>query len=281
VTRLRLPDKLSNLGHRQWLVIAVVLVLLLGGALWVGLSGGGHRPPQATPPATAPAAPPEPGDSVDLTGWKLSIPVENDDGNATTVEPAAVTEPWMTPNPGGGLVFWAPSQGATTKNSDHPRTELNSLTNFQAGRGVHTLTASVTLLQVPQDGQGIILGQIHGADDISSVPYVMLRYQDGGLKVVVKQVQDGDQHINYQLLKKVDLNSRFDFTITDSGNGSLTFAATDNGQTQQVVAPIPAEFKGETVRFQAGDYQQADDPAGPRDGGRVIFHRLREDSTSS
>jgi hypothetical protein len=188
----------------------------------------------------------------------------------------------MTANHGGGLVFWAPSQsGATTKNSEHPRTELNSLTNFTAGQGTHTLTASVTLLQVPKDGQGIILGQIHGADDISSVPYVMLRYQDGGLKVVVKQVQDGNKHINYQLLKTLDLNSRFDFTITDSGNGNLTFSATNNGNTQQVVAPIPATFKGETVRFQAGDYQQADDPAGPQDGGRVIFHRLQEQSTSS
>jgi len=113
------------------------------------------------------------------------------------------------------------------------------------------------------------------------VPYVMLRYQDGGIKVVVKQVQDGDEHINYQLLKKVDLNSRFDFTITDPGNGNLTFAATINGSTQQVSAPIPAEFKGATVRFQAGDYQQSDDPAGPQDGGRVIFHRLHEQSTSS
>jgi len=281
VTRLRLPDKLTNLGQRQWLVIAVVLVVLLGGSLWIGLSGGEHRPPQATPGPTTPTAPPVPGDSVDLTGWKLSIPVENDDGNATTIEPAAVSAPWMTENPGGGLTFWAPSQGATTKNSDHPRTELNSLTNFTAGQGTHRLTASVTLLQVPQDGQGIILGQIHGADEISSVPYVMLRYQDGGLKVVVKQVQDGDKHINYTLLKKVDLNSRFDFTISDPGNGSLTFSATDNGDTQQVVAPIPATFKGETVRFQAGDYQQADDPAGPKDGGRVIFHRLQAQSTSS
>ena len=282
MTRLRLPDKLSNLGQRQWLVIAVVLVVLLGGALWIGLSGGEQRPPQAGPPPTGPTAPAVPGDSVDLTGWKLSIPEENDDGNATTVDPAAINPPWMTENPAGGLIFWAPSEsGATTKNSDHPRTELNSLTNFTAGRGTHTLTASVTLLQVPKDGQGIILGQIHGADDISSVPYVMLRYQDGGIKVVVKQVQDGNEHINYQLLKKVDLNTRFDFTITDPGNGSLAFSTTNNGNTQQVTAPIPAEFKGQTVRFQAGDYQQSDDPAGPQDGGRVIFHRLQEQSTSS
>jgi len=139
----------------------------------------------------------------------------------------------------------------------------------------------VTLLQVPNDGQGMILGQIHGADDISSVPYVMLRFQKGQLRVVVKQVQDGDELINYPLLNNIGLNGRFDFTIADQGNGSLAFSATHDGDTRQVVAPIPAEFSGQTVRFQAGAYQQAKAPGGAQDGGRVIFHRLDEQTSAS
>jgi hypothetical protein len=135
------------------------------------------------------------------------------------------------------------------------------------------------LLQVPQDGGGIILGQIRGADDISSVPFVMLRFQDGQVRVVVKKKQSGSSSNKYPLLNNVGLNSRFDFTITDLGNGSLAFAASHGGDTRQVVAPIPGPFQGQTVRFQAGSYRQADDPGGAQDGGRVIFHRLAEQPT--
>ncbi len=272
--------------RRRWPVLAAVVVLVLGG-LWVGLSvpGGGHHdePNSGAPPAgpTPPTPPGAPRVPIDLAGWKLSIPEENNNGTATTIQPASPRAPWLTEVPGGGLMFWAPARGATTKHSSHPRTELNSLTNFAAGSGTHTLAASVTLLQVPQDGRGVILGQIHGAADISSVPYVMLRFQDGKIKVVVKQVRDGGKHTTYPLLSNVPLNSQFDFTITDSGDGALAFSATRDGQTARATAAVPAQFKGRTVRVQAGDYQQANKPGGDQDGGRVIFQRLIERSSSS
>ena len=268
---------------RLALLLAVVLLVLIGSVGWLVLAPSpgttpGRSGPSATPIPTAPA--PGPTDGVDLAGWKLSVPVANDKDSATIIEPAAPSAPWLTPAPGGGLAFWAPTTGATTKHSDHPRTELDSLTNFTSGRGVHTLAASVTLSQTPHDGRGIILGQIHGAAGISSVPYVMLRYQDGAVRVVVKQVEHGTKLINYPLLDHVALNTRFDFSITDRGDGSLAFTSTRDGRSQQVVAPVPEQFQGARVRFQAGDYQQADDSAGAQDGGRVIFHQLRKDPTS-
>jgi hypothetical protein len=282
VTRRELPHKIGAvLGRRRSAIAAacaVVLVASLGICLLV--SGGPHpESPRSSPPVASAAPPPPQPVGISLDGWKLSIPEENDDGDATTIEPAALKAPWLSATPDGGLMFWAPASGATTKNSDNPRTELDSLTNFKAGTGLHTLTASVTLLQVPQDGGGIILGQIHGADDISSVPFVMLRFQDGQVRVVVKKKQSGSSSNKYPLLNNVGLNSQFDFTITDLGNGSLAFAASHGGDTHQVVAPIPAPFQGQTVRFQAGSYQQADDPGGAQDGGRVIFHRLAEQPT--
>lgn len=225
---------------------------------------------------TSPPGGPPPG-GIDLSGWKLSLPETNAKGGALSIEPATPTAPWLAQSPDGGLEFWAPTVGATTKNSTHPRTELQSRTNFGAGTAAHTLTASLTLLQLPEDGRGIILGQIHGADDISSVPYVMLRVQNDKLRVVVKQLQDGDELINYPLLDEVGLNSRIDYTIADLGDGDMTFSATVNGVTGQATAPVPAAFRGVTVRFQAGDYQQANRSAGPHDGGRVVFHRLSQE----
>jgi hypothetical protein len=223
-----------------------------------------------------PLPPPGPPSKINLSGWKLSIPVPNSKGTPTQLEPAYTTSPWMVATPAGGLEFWAPSKGLTTENSDHPRTELNSLTNFRGGQEARTLRASVTPLQVPEDGQGIILGQIHGADDISSVPYVMVRYQKDAVKVIVKQVQNGDDKLEYPLLEDLPLNTRFDFTISDNGTGEMTFTATRDGKTTDVTAPVPAAFIGATVRFQAGDYQQADNPGSPTDGGRVVFHQLAE-----
>lgn len=266
----------------QLVAFGLVLAALLGGGLWVGLTlgGGSHQqappPTQALKPGAVPQAAPTSGGGIELTDWKLSIPEPNDDGNATTIEPASTAAPWLTAAPDGGLMFWAPTSGATTENSDHPRTELNSLTNFTAGDGTHTLIASVTVLQLPQDGRGVILGQIHGADDISSVPYVMLRIQNNALRVVVKQVQDGDSLINYPLLDTLNLASPIDYTITDQGDGTMTFTATNNGATNHATAPVPAEFHHATVRFQAGDYQQANSSTGPQDGARVIFHQLEK-----
>lgn len=276
-----LPSKLSAVAERRWLAVAVILVVLLGGGLWAALanSGGNHPESQAAPPATSTIPPPLAPPGIQLAGWKLSLPEANDKGDAASLEPASFKAPWMTPTPDAGLMFWAPTSGATTKNSSHPRTELQSLRYFNAGTGLHTLSASLTLLQLPQDGRGIILGQIHGAGKISSVPYVMLRVQDNKLRVVVKQVGKGSELINYPLLDNVGLNSPLDYTITDLGNGSMTFSATFNGQTRQTTAPVPAKFLGKTVRFQAGDYQQANDSAGPNDGGRVVFHRLAQQST--
>lgn len=273
-------------SHRLVIVLATALLVGTGvGIAFIPGAGdhpGNAQPGPSTPPTTPPPAPAPAGPAsaasagIDLSGWKLSIPVENDDGDATTVEPAATTAPWLTITPDGGLGFWAPASGATTPNSTHTRTELNSLTNFTAGQGSHTLSASVTLQQEPSDGRGIILGQIHGAEDMSSVPYVMLRYQQGRVRVAVKQVQDGDDVINYPLLDGVKVGDTFDYTITDTGDGSMAFSATKDGLTRRAVAPVPAAFTGATVRFQAGDYQQADTPGGADDGGRVTFHRLTQ-----
>ena len=280
------PDEQPASGGRSRLTVAVVILLLLGGGLWIGLATRAthQREPQAQPPAAA--APPtrspsEPGvGGINLGGWKLTIPEEGKNGNAAIIQPAETSPPWLVDNPDGSLTFWAPAVGATTKNSQHPRTELVSLNNFAAGSGPHTLHTSLSVAQVPGDTKDIILGQIHGADNISSVPYVMLHYQAGNLRVVVKTVQDGNSARTYPLITGVPLGQRFDFAISDLGNGSMVFAATYGAQSQRVTAPIPAAFTGATVRFQVGDYQQAKASNDPTDGGRVTFYRVDEVETA-
>jgi hypothetical protein len=233
----------------------------------------------AGPSAPAPAlpAPAPPAVAAMLDGWQLTLPVAGTKGDAQVVKPAGLAPPWLTAS-GDDLVFWAPVNGVTTKTSEHARTELDRLENFAAATtGPHTLTASVTVGQVPTEVPAVIVGQIHGAADISSVPFVMLFYDDGAVKAVVKQEQSGDAHTDLPLLPAVPLGAPFEYSITDAGDGNLTVTATFQGQTQSASTPVPAAFSGASVRFQAGAYQQAPsagNTAAADDGARVTFSAI-------
>jgi hypothetical protein len=261
-------------------VVAGGVLALVAGGLWWSLAQPGapvEFNPTAGPPSPVMPGPAPPRPPIELAGWKLVIPLPGDKGDAANITPAVPIPPWLVAQPGGGLRFWAPVCGVTTPNSDHPRTELNSLTNFTAGTsGAHRLTATLAVSQVPSAGGDIIIGQIHGADDISSVPFVMLRYSEGELRVVVKKKQSGSDSEKYPLLSQLPLGTWFDYSITDNGDGNLTFAAARFGDTRQVTVSIPEPFRGATVRFQAGDYQQGDpEPAScANDGGLVTFAGL-------
>lgn len=231
-------------------------------------------------PSPSPAPAPGPSD-VKLDGWQLTLPVANpDSGDADTIKPARLAPPWLTTADGGGMTFWAPVGGATTKNSSKARTELVQLDNFKAADGPRTLTATATVSQLPSANPDVILGQIHGAEDIKSVAWVMLHYFDGAIKVVVKQAQEGDASQDYVLADNVPLNTPFTFRLSDDGNGTLTFGLDANGQTTSETAPVPPAFSGATVRFQVGAYQQAESEesaAAGDDGARVTFTKITTD----
>ncbi len=245
--------------------------LLAAAMLAMSLSCSGPPPP--APPPAGQTGPP----AQRLSAWQLTLPVAGSTGHAATVRPARLSPPWLTDDGTGNLVFWAPVAGVTTPNSPHARTELDSLADFRAGTGRRVLSASVAVTQVPQAVPDVIVGQIHGAADISSVPMVMLFYAGGTVKVVVKQEQSGTAGTTYDLLSDVPLGARFDYGITDNGDGTLTFTAAHDGRTARADGPVPAAFAGAQVRFQAGAYQQADSTqqaAAPDDGARVVFYAL-------
>jgi hypothetical protein len=94
---------------------------------------------------------------------------------------------------------------------------LDSLTSFNAGARRHVLTAAVMVTQLPKENPDVLLGQIHGADALSSIPYVMLHDKDGAIGVVVKQQQSGSASAKYPLLDNVALGTSFLFTISAHG----------------------------------------------------------------
>lgn len=241
-------------------------------------AGDETQPSSSAGPLTsvAPSAPPVSG-PIALAGWKLTLPVDSSgslSGSAKQLSAAAITEPWLTRNADGSLTFWAPSSGAKTANSEHARTELVSTNDWMFGSGVHTLSATVSVSQVPQSNPDVCVGQVHGGGSIKSIPFVMLHYRDGNIVVIVKQVLHGSASQSITLLTGVPLNGTFSYTITDNGDGTLGLSATYNGQTEKATAQVVPEFMGTDQRFQAGDYQQATSGLSASDGGRVTFYAL-------
>lgn len=255
--------RLERVRTRPAIPVAAVVGLL--GLLLAACSG-------STPPGSGAPTPTGPQDA-EIPGWRLSLPEENDDGNARTVDPAVLSPPYLIREQGGELTFWAPVEGATSRNSDQARTEISSNENFAAGSAVQELRASVAVAQVPPESQDVIIGQVHGADDLISVAFVMLHYTGGAVHVVVKHQHEGDESTDLPLLTGVPLGAPIDFTMRDNGNGSLTFAATQGAQQASVDTPLPPAFSDATVRFQFGAYQQdgSDSEPGPADGARVTF----------
>jgi hypothetical protein len=214
-----------------------------------------------------------------LSSWRLTLPVDADggtDGTARVINPATVYPPYLTQDSKGSLVFWAPTEGAATSHSGSPRTELIDNTGFTTGTsGVHSLSATVTLGQVPKTSRTIIVGQIHGDGDVNADPYTMLYYSDGKVHVKVnQQLSSGSNYLDYPLLTGVAVGDTFSYTITDEGNGDLRFTATHNGSSQEKTAPVPSVWSGETVRFQAGDYEQLKGDPSDGDGGKLTLAAL-------
>ena len=255
---------------RQVVIGLAAVAAVVGTGVW-GIS-------TAQGPASAAA-------EVSLTGWKLTLPVNSagkQSGGASTVSPAKITAPWLTRNADGSLTFFAPTKGAHTPNSPHPRTELVSDNDFNAGSGTHTMTATMVMQQLPS-AQDIIIGQIHGGGPISSVPLLMLHYRhtsadaanSGRVTLTVRKNPTVAGSDLSTVLTDVPMNAAFSYTITESAGG-FTVTADSGGRTGKQTVPLNPSFQGKDVRFQVGDYQQTPANDSATDGGRLTIKALTD-----
>jgi hypothetical protein len=206
-----------------------------------------------------------------LSRWQLYLPVSAKgvaSGNdAALLDPARVDPPYLTRSHTGSLALYAPSVGATTTNSLHPRTELLQRGSFHLVLGrSDTLTATLAVTQVPDGTRKIIVGQLHAADG----PFVTLRYSDGRINVIAVDGSD------CTLLNGVAIGQRFSYQITQKGWELIyTASTTAHGQTESAseATMIPVAFRNADAQFSAGDYEQAAAHV-VGSGGRVTFYDL-------
>lgn len=266
------PTSPSTRARRR--LVLGVTATALAGALAVIVEGTSAT--AAPAPAAAPAA--KPAATVSLSGWKLTLPIDSSGcqcGDAEQLDSAAVTAPWLTRNSAGALVFWAPTKGATTPNSAHPRTELVSDDDFTGdGSGTHVLSSTLSIQQLPP-ADDIVVGQIHGGGSSSSIPFVLLHYTSGSLVVWSRPTPSAGSTKDATLLTGIPLNEPFSYTLTESGK-KIEVSVTYDGRKASTTIALPSGFDGMDLRFQAGDYQQSDANQSATEGGRLTATALSQ-----
>lgn len=112
---------------------------------------------------------------IDFSQWKLTLPVDNVggfDGVAREVKPltADFDYPPYYEKVSDGIIFSAPTDGATTSGSHYPRCELREMINGKEAawrpKLPGKLACTLKVLEVPTRSDNkpgrIVIGQIHG-----------------------------------------------------------------------------------------------------------------------
>jgi alginate lyase len=213
-----------------------------------------------------------PADVLDLTNWKITLPVDDPDLEGT--QPMDVLQPrlndyeidpWFVAER-GGVRFRAAVTGVTTQNSKNPRSELREMIGDQrrtwpAATGHHTMVIEQAITALPNQKPHVVAGQIHdGSDDVS-----VFRLE--GKKLYLT---NGDDTHHKLITDDYRLGTRFQAKFEVS-NGEIR--AFYNGRH---VDTIPATFTA--GYFKAGAYTQANctnsAPCSDRNYGQVVIYKL-------
>jgi poly(beta-D-mannuronate) lyase len=153
---------------------------------------------EAPVPDAPPAPPPAPGsttvkdhpsDLLDLTIWKLTLPVPGTSASSPReiedLEGVTVTPFFRLNDARDGVLFRANAGGTTTSGSSYPRSELREMTasgakaSWSTTSGKHTLEIREAILTLPPVKPEVVAGQIHDAED----DVVMIRLESKRLFV--------------------------------------------------------------------------------------------------
>ena len=228
------------------------------------------------------AADTQPAAAIDLSHWKLTLPVSDTgttDGHPMELSAAELSAgtthaEYFNVGTDGRLMFWCPVTGARTENTEYPRTELREVivptddNICWPAPGTHVLKARCRVSELPSS-QKVIIGQIHGFSG-KAKPLIKLQFFKGRIEALVKESPTRGRDLKLTF-PDVGLDTDFDYEIKlQEGLLSITV----NGATQSVnVFEKDPEWARQTLYFKAGAYVQ--DNEGPAsEGARVSFSKL-------
>lgn len=157
----------------------------------------------------------KPSDIIDLKNWYVTLPI------GKKSKPTCIYNPELQnyehdkhfytnrDDNGDAVVFMAHCGGITTSGSKYPRSELREMNGkehalWSTTKGVHTMTTTACVKNLPLKKPQVVLGQIHnGKDDV-----LKIRLNDNKLEVT----HDGSGTIvldkDYKLGEKISLKLR-------------------------------------------------------------------------
>lgn len=204
---------------------------------------------------------------LDLTNWSLALPI------GTGGKPQSVNQPQLSSfqneyfkvsADGRGVVFSAPVDGVTSKNSHYPRSELREMMNnknaaWSTTRGTHTMVVTEAITRLPSKKPHVVSAQVHGKTEAP----IMIRLEGSDLLVTSygKNVTT--------LTKSYKLGTAFTVKIVAEGGVFTVFY--DDKQA----ARVPLALDG--CYFKAGVYTQSSTSKGEKAGevGEVVIYDLK------
>lgn len=190
-----------------------------------------------------------PSDILNLTNWKIQLPIGDEESPDEVKQPALdayKVSPWFVPAADcQSVLFRAAVNGVTTSGSGYPRSELREMNGsgnaaWSSTSGTHTLVVDQAVLQLPNDKPHLVVGQIHdGEDDVS-----VFRVEGTSLYVT-----NGDTTHHKLVTSNLQVGTRFQVKFVVSG-GQIKAYYNNTLQTT-----ISKSFTG--AYFKAGAYTQA------------------------
>jgi hypothetical protein len=205
--------------------------------------------PTVTP--TVPSSGSVPAQILNLTNWKVTLPIGSSGSPTEIKQPALATykiDPYFIGASGGGVQFRAPVNGVTTSGSSYPRSELREMTSngtvnasWSSTSGTHTMTIDQKVTALPATKPHLVVGQIHDASDDVSV----FRVEGTTLWIT-----DGNTTHGYAVDTNMTLGKRFTVKFEVTG-GKIKYYYNGN------LLPFTESKSFSGAYFKAGAYTQA------------------------
>ncbi len=211
-----------------------------------------------------------PAQYLDLTNWKLTLPIGNA-GKPTEVKADALktyaADSFFFVDANKGVVFRANAGGVTTPHSKYPRTELREMTNggkdkaaWSTTEGKHSMTITEAITHLPVAKPHIVAAQIHDeSDDV-----VMVRLERDYLFV-----EGGGSDLG-ALVSSYQLGTPFTVKL-EAQNGRVRVYFNDMSKPK-----VDIERKATGCYFKAGAYVQSNPEKGDDASayGEVVISKL-------
>ncbi len=244
-------------------------------------------PPVEPPPGEPPANDKYPLHVIASSNWYITLPSKVNATPDTVKMPELRTysSEWFRLNAAGdGVIFRARTDGATTKNSNNPRSELREMTKdgkeqaaWSSMAGTHSMVVELMISAVPIGSKPVVVvGQIHDSDDDVTV----FRFEgntSGNRNIGKLWLTDGDTSHGFLVDDNLALGTKFTIGFQVSG-GKITY--TYNGGDPGGAVPYTQPKKLDGCYFKTGAYNQAGGivtklPDGRADYAEVTIYALQ------